>query len=694
MGLNQNKAAMSGMASGPEGEKELESIAVLIRSSLAILWRRKRMIILVVILSWLGTRLALSLATPTYSADALLMIDERQTRVIQIGDVLSDVRPTRTSLLGEVEVLRSRELAKRVMAELELDKNPTFNPVVVSRWAWLSDLLPESGPDGSRTLSAEELRAREEARLLKRFLAKLTVKQITLSPVIRVSFEASDPKLAAAIANAVADQYLNGQLTAKFEAARRATAWLSERLTDLRDKMTSSERSVADYRERHRIVDVRAGASLGAETVSNLNTQYLTAQAKRAETEARYELVRRVLAGHGALNASGDIAGSPQAQQLREQETAASRKLAELSARYGDRHPAIIDAKGQLDDVRGKLAAEIRRIAEALKNELDISRIREDSLHTSLQQAQAQIQEAEGARVGLHDLEREAEASKLIYETFLKRFKETSEQQTLQQSQASTLSYAVPPITASSPRKSLIMLLTLVGSLGLAVGLALLLEALDTLLRSAEQVEAATGLPVLGMMPRLRPVSLGAVPPDAGQAIRTLRGGLRLLGGKERGQVLCLTSLKTGDGKTMLAAWLGLHAAAQGERVLLIDCDPHPSLGLDRLPSSETVHVVAAAKSGAALESQISQARAAYDLVVLDTPSLLTAADARFLAPLADATLLVLRWNSVRAEEVRWPLRQLRSATSHDMGVVIAQVDVRDHARHGYRDAGYYLGRA
>lgn len=673
-----------------------ESMAQGIRTSVAALRRHRLMIVLLVLLVLLTARLGLSLITPTYTADTLLLIDERQTRVVQMADVLSDVRPTRTSLLGEVEVLRSRELAKRVIAQLDLENDPVFSPAKVSRWAWLEGLLPDSWSSDtanpSARLSEAEQRARREAQLLKRFLGKLTVKQVTLSPVIRITYDASSPQLAAAIANAVAEQYLTGQVNAKFDAARRATAWLSERLTELRDKVTASEQAVAAYRDRHRFIEVREGASLGAETLSNLNAQYLTAQAKRAEAEARYELVRRVVAGRGAFNTSGDIAGSSLAQQLREQETALSRKVTEQSNRYGDRHPAIIETRSQLDDVRGKLTAEVRRIGEALKNELDIARSREESLRESTQQAQAQVQQADNAQVGLRDLLREAEASKLIYETFLKRFKETSEQQTLQQPQASILSFALPPLTPSSPRKSLVLGLTLVAALGVAVGLALLLDALDTRLRGAEQVEAATGLPVLGMIPLVHRASMSGDPMQAGvgPAIRTLNGSLRLLGETGGGRALCLTSAHSGDGTSTLAAWLGRYAAGQGEQVLLIHCDSQPS-ELQARPLHDSLHV-AAAQPGEALARQVQQARGTYDLVILDAPPLLTAADARFVAHLADATLVVLRWNTVRPEMVSWPLRQLRSATSAVVGVVINHVDVRGHARYGTSDAGYYFG--
>jgi len=713
-----------------------------VRETLQILWRRRVLIFALVILTMVLALIMVQRMTPQYTATVQVMLETRTARVLNIRDVVDGLNLNRATFLGEVEVIRSRNLAKRVIKEQGLEKvgffdpdakrekplSAYFNPIV-----WARDLYDSMFPVPV-TEKSEEIRRREaQDRLVSKFISHMSVRLVSLSPVIEISYTTPDPILSAKIANAIADAYVTSQLEAKFDATRKATVWLNDRLEDLRVKVRDSERAVADYRTNHGLMESR-GANLTEEKLSDLNSRYILAQSERAELEARFRQVKRMLDSNGGNISSSDVLQSPLVQRLLEQETQLNRKMAELSSRYGERHPKMIDARSERAELHSKIKDEVAKVAGTLKSELEVAQSREQALRDALDKAEGQAAVEGDASVRLRELEREAEANRLIYETFLSRFKETSQQQDIQQADARVISEAVPPGGPSAPRKKLILTVVFVSVAAFAVALAMFLEVMDVGLKSAEQVEALTGLPVLTMVPRIQGRSsagdmaryvLDEPVSTAAEAVRNLYTSLRLAKPDDPIRKISFTSAVASEGKSTLCVWLAHIAASQGRKVILIDCDLrrpklHRMLGLNnertisdviagditleeciQVEESSGVHVITGKEiHGNALEvlgsesyrGLVDQLAERYEMVLLDSPPILAVSDARILARLVDTTVYLVRWNSTDKMAVASALKQFSVTGGEMLGVVISQVDTRKHARYGYGDYGHYYG--
>ena len=406
-----------------------------IRDTFQLLWRRRMMILGLIVVAMGIAMVVVKQLVPMYTATTKVILEGRTAQIVNFREVVGDLRVNQFTFRGEVEVISSRALAQRVIDELKLDQQPFFNPALRSDRSWLNALNPlrwineayrSVFPPPPVEENPELVEQRKRNRLIDRFLGNLAVRTVTLSPVIQISYTTPDPALSAKIANTLADVYITSQMDAKFEATRKAAVWLNERLGDLRDKVRDTERAVADYRASHGLV-AGGGSSLTEEKLSDLNSRYILAQSERAEVEARYEQVKRVLSSGGSLDATPDVLQSPVVQRLLEQEATLNRELAELSTRYGERHPKMIDARSQLDDLRRKIRAEVSKVASALKSELVVASTREKALGEAIGKAEGQAATEGTASVTLRELEREAEANRLIYENFLNRFKETSQ---------------------------------------------------------------------------------------------------------------------------------------------------------------------------------------------------------------------------------------------------------------------------
>jgi succinoglycan biosynthesis transport protein ExoP len=344
--------------------------------------------------------------------------------------------------------------------------------------------------------------------------------------------------------------------------------------------------------------------------------------------------------------------------------------------------------------------------------------------------------EAGPAGVGLRELEREAEANQALFEAFLGRFKETSEQESIQQPDARIISRADVPLGSSYPKKKIIVGAMFLVSLVIGVMLIMLIEKLDNGFRNPQQIEQITGVATLGMIPlQGRDKRLGVEPEDYivekptssfAELFRTLRAGLMLSGVDNPPKVIVVSSSVPGEGKTVVSISLGRIAAMSGQKVVLVECDLRrpriakmigasgeegllkllesdrddgPGIYTDRksglhvIPADRRVPNPADVLGSMQMRKLIERLRQYYDFVVLDTPPILAVSDARVLSTFADKTLFLVRWASTPRPLAINGIRQLIDDNASLAGVVMTQVKLRKHARYGYGDSGYYYGR-
>ena len=394
----------------------------------------------------------------------------------------------------------------------------------------------------------------------------------------------------------------------------------------------------------------------------------------------------------------------------------------------------MLKAKRQLSDIDAQIQQEIQRIISNLQAKAQVSSQRASAVSGSLGGAKGTLAANSRAMVRLNELQRTADASRTLYESYLNRYKETSTQQGIEQSDARVVSKAKIPTGQSSPKVGLNLALGLLLALGSGVGAIILAEMLDAGLATAEDVERRLETSYLGAVPLLASVADGKSdsPIDYvvekplssfSEAFRNLRASILYSRLGEPVKVVAITSALPGEGKTTTSLCLARSSALQGLRVVIVDCDlrrrtvnrmldAEPTVGLIEVLSGEVSldqALVFDAASGAsflplaksnftpkdvfgtvAMDKLLADLRARFDMVILDTAPLLPVADTRVLAPKADVVVFLARWRKTPQHAIEAAFRLLAGTGSHIAGVALTQVDMKQQAKYGYGDPGYY----
>jgi succinoglycan biosynthesis transport protein ExoP len=717
---------------------------------LQLLWFRRRLIIAVTLFVAIIGFIHVNQLRPVYTATATLMIGATDTNVVDIEEVLSR-EFYGNEAVAEMEVLRSRSLANRVIERLKLTQYAEFNPSLQVQEDSILDFVEYLDPrswipaswkktiKGAISGEVEYIPPTEEEQADKSiavatdiFLRKLQVDSIQWSNVMTINFDSYSPVLAARIANELPEAYMIDQLQAKYEATERATSWLTDQLADLENQVMESERAVEIFREERGLTKGTI-ANIQDEQLSEINSQLIVARANRAEAEARLaQLTRLTEAGNEGIEMAGDVLNSPQIQELRRQEGSALNRATELAVVYGPKHPKMLQVNAEIEDLGERIKTEIEKIKLALQNELELARTREQSLGSSLRESEQETGEQQREAVQLRALEREAAANRVLYETFLGRFKETSATQGIETSDARVISKAeVPPFPSYPNKKRMFIMIFIMGFMG-ACGLVFALYFLNPGLHSPEQVEQELGLHTIGMIPKLPPKTDPykhlMSKPHSGymEAINSLRISLRLSDPDAEIKAIQVTSSVPEEGKSSLALGLGVILAREGKKVLVIDADlrrsslektlglkkrgpgltdfvlaehnkpgefvaHHEESGIDFMRTGDAKYANATDIFTSKRMHQIVDAlKQHYDYVLFDTPPVMAVADARVIGQIVDKTLFIVRWDKTPRKVARASLDLLYKGGTSVAGIVLQQVDLKRYGKLSYGESGYY----
>lgn len=439
----------------------------------ATLWARKGLIVLATLVGAALAALASLLIPPKYVSTAQLFIDPRDLRVLQneVSPNAAGGDPTSiTSYLeSQARIIASDSIKSRVVQSEGLDKDPEFGGVAarsgLSRI--LGDLLPSSGePSHDGMLYA--LAALEK---------NVSVRRGERTFVIDIAVTAREAAKAARIANALAETYLENQASVRADAAQRATVALTARLEELRNRLRVAEDKAERYKEANNIVGVGAGKSISEEQLALNNAQLVALRTRVTEARAKYEQTLATRPAGIEAGAIPEAVASNTMTALRAQLGAALAKEADMLASLGARHPALAAAQAQTRDARRQIADELSRISRSAKVELDRAVEAERQIARRVDQLSTNQYAASRASVELRELEREVESSRVVYDAFLRRARETGELAGIDTTNARVISAAMPPLEKSGvSRRTVVMLGGIAGGgtgVALALGLAL-----------------------------------------------------------------------------------------------------------------------------------------------------------------------------------------------------------------------------
>jgi capsular exopolysaccharide synthesis family protein len=685
---------------------------------LVLRWRAK-LVVASALAAILIAGVLLAVLPNRYKATTIVLVDPRQPRVTN-NEVISGIGSDAAAVESQVELIESSALAKKVIDRLKLAEDPEF--AAPSLLEQLGTLLRATPPGDA----AEE----RLNRLVYRFRSGLNVRRRGLTYVLEINFTSKDPARAALISQTVAELYIGDQRASRAEITTRASGWLDERLTAMRDRVRDAERAVADYKAANGIVDVTQGNKLISRQIEDLTQQLALARAKRAEARARLERAEQVSKSYTDPAALAESLQSPVIANLRQQYAEAARLNAENSALLGDRHPSLIAVRSQLQTIRRQIEQEIARIISGISHDHHVAEDREKELEQGLAKLANQSATATQADVRLHELEREAQATRSLFEQFLQRARETSEQQSLQFADARIISPALTPLRQDRPPTFILLAAAGAAGVMLGFGLVLLMEHMRRGIRDGAEIESLTSLPYIASVPlqgsdgaersswwrRLtspkrrpaHPVS-GHVMPAYMGILGSLRMRLRAGNAQQRGDVVVVISAFPQEGKSTFACNFARAAAFSGLKTLLIDGDVHNAsatrdfhisgAGLWELlngnaslwsairQDSQSALSVLGARDVAtpsprapnfrqtALTHILADCRRHFDLIVVDSPALLPMIGSTLpLIESSDRALLIVQWEATDRQAVLESLAALGAHTRKIVGVVLNKV--------------------
>lgn len=645
------------------------------------------------------TIVALLLWPSTYSASTLVMLDQRTNSVASSTSVLSSLPTDPVSVQNQIQIITSRDLAARVIADLKLYEDPEF-------------AKPDSITGQMPSADA----------VIDNFERHLAAEAVGLSTTINITFKSSDAKKAATIDNAIASAYLADQVNFEDEATRNTTTWLLDRIHSLARQVQGAEMAVQQYRAQNNLSDTGNGDSLIDQQLIAQNAALVAAKSDLAQKQAISSHVNSMIATGQGADVS-QVVSSPLIIQLRAQEAELLRQEAQLSSKYGPRHPKMVDIESQKENLQDKIAQEAARVGGSASNDVAVARANVGSLAASLKALEKNASADSLKRVKLKALEANATSTRTMYEAFVTRLRET--QGAVGLPSARVISSAAIPAHPSSPKRTLIAAASI--PVGLLIGLLLALLAernsAATEYRSratfrpavataaaAPVVDPLRGAPVIGEIPDYESLRAADVvidkPYDSySRSVETLLARLAPHTRGKGGKVIALTAPDHGEGRTALATALARAATQRGLRAIVIDSDfnlpraaqamglAQGDLGLQDVLSGTSPLSQSLARdtrSSAlllsparlhspnaqflnALPQLIAYLKRSFDLVIVDCPTPDYASASRYFLPLSDAAVLLVRWQSTPRAAVAQTIDTLQALRVPATGVVFAR---------------------
>ena len=593
--------------------------------------------------------------------------------------------------------------------------------------------------DGYRLgpLTAEE---QDQEAVIAGFMSRLSVAPIRKTKLVKISYESSDPVMAARVANNVGEGYITSYLESKLELTTRASSWLTERLTSLKTILDESEGRLIAFKEANGLVDVDGSVGrLNEQELLLLTAELAEARSDLSDSSDVYREVQALRDSPELLESIPGIQADPLVQRVKIEQGQAQRQLDELKNRYGDRHPRVVDAQSQLNTLDVTLQQTMRGVIGSIEKAYQLDRQRVATIQSKLAAGKQEIQAIGTKKFKLDALAREVATNQSIYDQFFNRMSEAKSADGLETANARVSDRAITPSFPVKPKKQLIIALAALASLVLSMLMAFLYEQMDDTVKSTNDIEVKLGLKLLGILPMIKagmfkrsrdlplnPLDIADNKGTFAEAVNTARTAICIDDGEAARKIITITSSVPGEGKSTAAINLAF-SLSQLERVLLIDCDMRrptiakaagfdkniPGLSnlitrtaaasqcikrgvfdghVDILPSGPIPEQPLELLSSKRFEKILEQLTHHYDRIVIDSAPTQAVSDALVLSKLSDAIVYIVKSHDTSIELVKRGVQRLEQSGAAITGVLMTQVDIEKLVSYGgdYYYQGYY----
>jgi len=679
---------------------------------------------------------------PVYRATTQILIDKENPNVVNVEEVLGINAADRDYYQTQYEILKSKSLALKVIKELDLKNSPEFasknegfslmgtiSSSMKYVLEWIKGITSSAENPADKNFNPDH----EYNQIIEAYLGRLNVSPIRNSRLVDVSFEGGDPEIVARIANTHAKLYTESGLERKYAASEDAVSWLNQRIKEEAKILKEKETDIQKFREKEGLaaVDFEDRQGIIIQSLNDLNAALIQATTERLKKENLFSELTRLSQQPEMVESMPAIASNQVIQELKSQYVELTGEYYNLSNKYGKEHPKMVRLSAAMKGIKEKIAQEVKKTLQSVEAEYRLALAEEKSIRQAMEEKKREALALNAKQIEYNSLKRDMETSRSLYESLLKRAKEAGLTEGLKATNIVVVDPARIPDHPVKPKKARNILLAIIVGLTLGVGLAFFFEYLDNTINTPDELERYFKVPFLGVVSKFKVDAPGDEiivhsnpKSNVAEGFRPIRTNLLFSSPDVEKKHILITSPLPRDGKTLQAANIAVSFAQMGKKVLLIDADMrkpriHEIFNLERSPglseylagkesgpqpteitglevftsgrtSPNPAELLGSKRMKELLESE--RAKDDFDMIIIDSPPVLSVADAVILSAVTDGVVMVVNAGSTPRPAIQRAIQQLSDVEAKFIGCVLNNMDFKKESYYYsyYRYKKYY----